>query len=124
MTSLPGWLATPALDELWRRAATALEQRHLSPAGKIRLTTLGRESRRALAPLLEREQVGPNVLVDLQHLDQTLRERSGVGGLRATCELALGRELSDRAAARSATARKREAPFTAARASLPTVKTP
>jgi uncharacterized protein (TIGR02679 family) len=118
MTALPDWLADPALQRLWHAAAARLERRALEPGGAVVLDGLDRSTRHALGPLLGRTVVSTKVRVDLAELDALLRARSGVGGLRAVVEAALGRRLRDREGERDAAARTRAEPFVAARAWL------
>lgn len=114
-TGLPDWLSDPGLRPLWAASADGLERRSLEPRGRIVLSDLDRAGRHAIAGLLGQPVVRDRVRVDLMDLDQMLRERSGVGGLRTVCERALGHRLTDRAARRSAAVTAREAPLLAAR---------
>jgi uncharacterized protein (TIGR02679 family) len=116
----PDWLADPALRPLWQVAAARLERRALEPGGAVVLDGLDRAARHALGALLGRPVVSAKVRVDLAQLDSLLRARSGVGGLCAVAEAALGRRLRDLAAERDAASRARAEPFVAARAWLDT----
>lgn len=118
MTDAPPWLTDPSLDRLWTKTAEALERRSLEPTGTVMLDGLDRDGRHAVAPLVGRDVVKDRVRVELAPLDALLRQRSGIGGLRAVCEAMLDRKLVDRSAQRDAAAAAREAPLVAARAWL------
>lgn len=115
MAEVPDWLADLALEPLWRRAAEALEQRGLTPAGRVVVAGLDRSGRHAVAGMLGRRVLTDRVQIDLGELDRFLRERSGVGGLREVVEAVRGEPLTDRSALRSARSAYREEPFAAAR---------
>jgi uncharacterized protein (TIGR02679 family) len=115
---VPDWLADPALEPVWRRVADALEQRGLTPTGRVVVTGLDRASRHATAGILGRRVLTDRVRIDLVELDRFLRERTGIGGLREVVEAVRGEALTDRAALRSDRSASREAPFAAARAWL------
>jgi uncharacterized protein DUF3323 len=118
MAEIPDWLTDPALEPVWQRVADALEQRGLTPAGRVVVTGLDRASRHATAGILGRRVLTDRVRIDLVELDRFLRERSGIGGLREVVEAVRGEALTDRAALRSDRCASREAPFAAARAWL------
>jgi uncharacterized protein (TIGR02679 family) len=118
MTELPDWLADPALEPVWLRAADALEQRGLTPYGRVVVAGLDRSSRHAVAGILGKPVLTDRVQIDLVTLDRFLRERSGIGGLRDVLEAVRGKPLTDKTALRSARSASREAPFVAARAWL------
>lgn len=120
MVEVPGWLADPALAPMWRRVADALEQRGLTPAGRVVVSGLDRAGRHAVAGMLGRRVLTDRVQVDLGELDSFLRERSGIGGLRAVVEAVQGAPLTDRAALRSVRSASRDAPFAAAQSWLAT----
>lgn len=115
MAEIPDWLADPALEPVWHRVADAMEQRGLTPVGRVAVSGLDRASRHAVAGMLGRRVLTDRVQVDLAELDRFLRERSGVGGLRDVVEAVRGEPLTDRAALRSARSASREVPFAAAR---------
>lgn len=115
MVEVPDWLADRALEPVWHRVADALEQRGLTPAGRVVVAGLDRASRHAVAGMLGRRVLTDRVQIDLGELDRFLRERSGIGGLRDVVEAVRGEPLTDRAALRSARSASREAPFAAAR---------
>jgi uncharacterized protein (TIGR02679 family) len=118
MSQLPDWLTDPALKPVWHRVAQALEQRGLTPVGRVEVANLDRASRHAVAGILGRRVLTDRVRLDLVELDRILRDRSGIGGLRAVVEAVRGERLTDKAALRSARNAAREAPFAAARAWL------
>ena len=119
-TPLPDWLADPALRPLWSTVAARLERNRLEVTGRVRLADLDRAGRHALAALLGHPVVSDRISVDLAELDTLVRRRAGLPGLRIAVETALGRNLVDRVAARSAMAAAREAPYAAARTWLDT----
>ncbi|WP_020496940.1 TIGR02679 family protein [Sciscionella marina] len=118
MTEVPRWLADPALEPVWRRVSDALEQRGLLPTGRIVLTGMERTTRHAVAGILGRPVLTDRARIDLAELDQFLRERSRIGGLREVVEAIQGEPLTDKAALRSAHGTSRQAPFAAAHAWL------
>jgi uncharacterized protein (TIGR02679 family) len=115
MVEVPDWLADPALEPVWHRVADALEQRGLTPAGRVVVAGLDRAGRHAMAGMLGRRVLTDRVQIDLGELDRFLRARSGIGGLRDVVEAVRGGPLTDRAALRSARSASREVPFAAAR---------
>jgi uncharacterized protein (TIGR02679 family) len=115
MVEVPGWLADPALAPVWHRVAVAMEQRGLTPAGRVVVAGLDRAGRHAVAGMLGRRVLRDRVQIDLGELDRFLRARSGIGGLRDVVEAVRGVPLTDRAALRSARSASREAPFATAR---------
>lgn len=117
MSTLPEWIANPALRPTWSRVGARLEQAGLVPDGAVRIRLAGREERRAVGDLLGRTITGEAVKVDLAALDRRLRERSGVGGLSAVL-VRLGIDLEDRPAARAAKAESRQRPLSVAAAAL------
>lgn len=117
MSTLPEWIANPALRPTWLRVGARLEQAGLVPDGAVRIRLAGREERQAVGDLLGRTITGEVVKVDLAALDRRLHERSGVGGLSAVL-VRLGIDLEDRPAARAAKAESQQRPLSVAAAAL------
>lgn len=117
MSTLPEWIANPALRPTWLRVGARLEQAGLVPDGAVRIRLAGRAERQAVGDLLGRTITGEAVKVDLAALDRRLRERSGIGGLSAVL-VRLGIDLEDRPAARAAKAESQQRPLSVAAASL------
>lgn len=117
MSTLPEWIAHPALRPTWERVTTRLEQAGLVPDGSVRVRLAGREERQAAGDLLGRTITREAVSVDLAALDRRLRERSGVGGLDAVL-VRLGISLEDRPAARTAKTESRQRPLSIAAAAI------
>jgi len=111
---LASWVRNPGLSLLWAAARDRLERNGLQPRGVVALTDLDRPARHALSGLLGRAVVQDHHRVDLEVLDEVLRERSGAAGLLPVLEM-LGGPLRNRAAERSGRAASREAPHIAAR---------
>jgi uncharacterized protein (TIGR02679 family) len=117
MSTLPEWIADPALRPTWSRVGSRLEHAGLVPEGTVRIPLASREERRAVGDLLGRTITGEAVKVDLAALDRRLRERSGVGGLDAVL-LRLGIDLQDRPAARAARTESQQRPLSVAAAAI------
>ena len=111
----PGWLADPALREVWKRVRDRVERAGLAPQGRVRVQLTTREERHAVAGLLGRSVTREAVVLDLGTLDARLRERSGVGGLLDVLVAVSGSPLVDRPAERSARLARREEPLELAR---------
>jgi uncharacterized protein (TIGR02679 family) len=110
----PAWLADPALGRLWDAARTRLERSHLTPVGRVRLTSLERPERHAIGGLLARPVVRGGITVDLAELERVLAQRSPYHGLAQAVAAITGSPLRDRKAERSAAAAAREAPLAVA----------
>lgn len=117
MSTLPEWIADPALRSTWVRVASRLEQTGLVPEGAVRIRLASRVERQAVGDLLGRTIMGDAVKVDLAALDRRLRNRSGVGGLNAVL-LSLGIDLEDRPAARAARTESKQRPLSVAAAAI------
>lgn len=105
------WWSSPALARTWTLVAERLEREGLVPQGLVTVAGLNREEKRALSDLLGRSILGDRVRIDLAAVDQRLRDRAGRGLVSAAATV-LGRALTDRPAARAASAARREEPHT------------
>jgi len=111
----PGWLADPALREVWGRVRARVERAGLVPEGKVRVSLSTRDERHAVSALLGRSVTRETVVLDLGALDARLRERSGLGGLLDVLVAVSGSPLVDRPAERTARLVRREEPLELAR---------
>jgi uncharacterized protein (TIGR02679 family) len=96
-----------------------LEQRGLTPTGRVNVGGLDREGRRALGQLLGQHLTRDRIQLDLAELDSVARNRLVIsGGLVGACEDVLGRRLVDRALVREQTRQVRDEPIAAMRAAV------
>lgn len=111
MSAVPdrSWWNHPDLGRVWEVIAERLERAGLEPRGGVSVGDLSRTERRALSDLLGRGVLRDRERVDLGALDARLRIRAGLG-IVAAAEAVLERVLTDRPAARSARAARREEP--------------
>lgn len=116
--TLPDWVASPELTEVWDRVRTRVETTGLPPQGRITVVVSSRGSRHALGALLGRTVIRERVTVDLAELDTRLSERSGQPGLAAVLEALTGTPLRDRRREREELTRRREAPLALAKSLL------
>lgn len=112
---LPDWLAARDLDRFWRVARRRLEGNGLRAQGRLTMTIESRGERHAVAGLLGRAVTRDRVTVDLDALDDRLRERSGIGGLVEVAAAATAEPLLDRARQRRERAARRSEPLELAR---------
>ena len=116
--TLPDWVATPELTEIWERVRARVETTGLPPQGRVTLTVASRGSRHVLGALLGRTVTRERVVVDLAVLDARLAERSGESGLGAVLEALTGSPLRDRRREREELTQRREEPLTLAKSLL------
>jgi uncharacterized protein (TIGR02679 family) len=116
--TLPDWVATPELTEIWDRVRARVETTGLPPQGRVTVTVASRGSRHALGALLGRTVTRERVVVDLAELDTRLAERSGESGLAAVLEALTGSPLRDRRREREELTQRREEPLTLAKSLL------
>jgi uncharacterized protein (TIGR02679 family) len=116
--TLPDWVATPALTDVWERIRARVETTGLPPQGKVTLTLPSRDARHAVGALLGRNVTRDRVSVDLAELDARLATRSGRPGLAAVLEALTGQPLRDRRSERTQLAQRREEPLALAESLL------
>jgi len=107
---LPDWLADPALGPAWDRIRHRFEATGQA-YGRVVLRVADRDQRHAVGTLLGRTLTRESVRIDLAVLDERLRERSGLGGLREVLTAVLGRAPRDRVAVRAQRQLAREEPL-------------
>jgi uncharacterized protein (TIGR02679 family) len=118
MSSLPDWIASPALTDVWERIRTRVETTGLPPRGTVTLALPSRDARHAVGALLGRTITRDRVIVDLADLDTRLASRSGRPGLAAVLEALTGGPLRDRRTERTQLAQRREEPLALAESLL------
>ncbi|WP_405879405.1 TIGR02679 family protein [Streptomyces sp. NBC_01384] len=111
------FLTRPGLTRLWTAVRARLERNGLEPTGTVRLQNLDAQEREALSLLLAKPLTAPTASVRLTDLDTRLRSSAVGRGLTETLQL-LGPPLTDRRAARDATAAERARLWSTAEASL------
>lgn len=111
MSDLPAWLRDPVLRPAWDRIRSRFEKQGLEPQGRVEISAATREERHAIGALLGRTVMTETVRVELNALDQRLRERSGVGGLGVVLTALFGAPPKDRAALQAARSEAREQPL-------------
>lgn len=114
MTPLPPWIADPALTDTWTRIRDRFERSGLRAHGRIGVTAETRQQRHALGALLGLSVTSSTIRIDLNDLDQRLRERSGVGGLHDVLAVLHGDPPIDRLAAKGRREAERQQPLTLA----------
>ncbi|GAA2660871.1 TIGR02679 family protein [Streptomyces vastus] len=100
------FLTRPGLTRLWTAVRARLERNGLQPTGTVRLQNLDAQECEALSLLLAKPLTAPNATIRLADLDTRLRASAVGRGLAATLA-ELGPPLTDRRAAREATAAER-----------------
>ena len=96
----PRWNPSGELELALHAAADVLEHNGLRPTGTCELTDMPRRQRAAVGALLGCGMVRPQVRLDLELLDKIFRGKYALdGGLVEACQIALGRQLANRAGA-------------------------
>lgn len=121
MSALPSptreWLTGPGLTRFWESVRKRLESNGVQATGSLRLTAMTPQERNDLSLLLGKALTGAAVTVRLDVLDTRLRASAAGLGLVRTLE-ELGPPLTDRRAARTDAAARREHVWSSLAASL------